>query len=402
MSSRLQTYTYIFLATVLTGVYVVLWIPVLNTPADAVNRDFTIFATAARVVEQHGYPQIYDINLQRTAQQEIVATPIQIGGGLLPFNHPPFLMPLMQLVIGDDIFQSYLNWTLINVIFIGVCLWLSRQILSHSGWQTGDIWLFLIPLALVFPLQINLLQGQDILVVLIGLLLFLRAMQLENWWLGGIGLALTTISPHLALIFAVPWFFSRQNKFYSFVLFAGLLTIISVIMIRLEGVQDYLEMLSETAGAVGDTFGVNKIQMFSFSSLGLRLWPTMPDAFLSFLTWGGYLAGMLWLCWLHYRYKSGTQKQAITLLAVTVAIGLFFAPHLHSHSLLPIWVVFLIWGINRVQIRKHSALQVGLWVLLASLAMVPIFVPVIPLGWVGVFVVVVAYGLLTLQQLRTD
>ena len=195
MSARLQTYAYLFLATVLTGVYVVLWIPVLNNPADAVNRDFTIFATAARVVEQHGYPEIYDIDLQRTAQEEIVATDIQIGGGLLPFNHPPFLMPIMQLVIGDDVFQSFLNWTLVNVILIGVCLWLSSRILAHNGWQTGDSWLFLIPLALIFPLQINLLQGQDILIVLLGVLLFLRAMQLENLWLGGIGLALTTISP---------------------------------------------------------------------------------------------------------------------------------------------------------------------------------------------------------------
>ncbi|MEM9776351.1 MAG: glycosyltransferase family 87 protein [Chloroflexota bacterium] len=388
---------YFFGSLLLIGVYGLIWSSIVQNPADAVNRDFLSFAIADYVIERHGYLDLYDIGLQSSAMTAIVEGPILLEGSLLPFVHPPFLMPVMVLFINEDPFGSFLRWTLATLMLLIPCIWLSHQFLKQKN--IAEPWWILIPLFLLAPLHINLFQGQDLIFLLFGLLVFVWGVDQDNDLIGGMGLSLTTISPHLAVLFAIPLFFSNRKLFAWFCAFAAILVSFSLFLIGFDGLADFLNIIRVTAAAEGSSYGVNKVEMFNLIGLSLRLWPTMPIHLVTTITWSGYALAILLLCRLHA--KTAHKKSSLLLtVSLSINVALFFAPHLHAHSLLPLWIVFLIWGMNRVQIKKSSSQQVGLWVLLASLAMVPIFVPVVPLSWIGVFVVLIICAVLTLQQLN--
>ncbi len=402
MKSRLATYTFIIVSLLLAGAYVVTWIPTLSNPADAVNRDFTIFATAATIAREHGYGEIYSISRQIEAQTAIVGSPIQVKGGLLPFNHPPFLIPLLSLFFASttSIYTAFLGWVVFNLLLFGFCLWLAYKILNQAGWRPDQTVLILVPLALIFPLQTNLFQGQDILFVLLGLLLFVRSLQTDNLLWGGLGLGLTTISPHLALIFCIPIFFSTRKRFFAFAAGGAFFAIVSIILIGMNGITDFLTMLSQTASAEAGTYGVFKDQMFTFSSLVFRLWPAIPATLLSTLTWVGYVGAILGLSWLHSSYKGATPNQLLYLTGFTISIGLFFAPHLYGHGLLPLFIPFLAWGHYAVIGQNRPAVHVGLCLLLASVLMLFNLVPAIPFHQFWTFVVLIGTIFLSASALK--
>ncbi len=402
MSDRLTKLIFVCLAVTITGIYSAFLWPFLTDPATKTHHDFIIFATADLLIDQHGYSNVYDLDLQHEAQAVIAPdVAYNIGGRVLPFNHPPLLLPLFRLVITPDLFQSYQIWTLINAFLIAVCAWLSRKIIVLAGIAPRSTWYLIIPLVLIFPLQINLHQGQDIVFVLLGVLIFLLSLQTDNLFLGGLGLALTTVSPHLAVAFSVPWLFGQRKRLNAFYFWGGLFTVFSIWLVGIDGTLDYFDVLTGSATAEGGTFGVNKIRMYNFSALTLRFWRTMPSTILSALTWGGYIFSLAYLSWLHRKHQTANNQTLLSLMGHTVIISLFFAPHLHLHSLLPIWVSFLTCAIAIVQFEEKSVVNTGIGMLLASLIMTPIFVQTIPLRSVTGYVVIFATIYLSYRALQT-
>ena len=313
---------------------------------------------------------------------------VHIEGGLLPFNHPPMLLPLLRPILDENVQASYYRWMAVNLVVLVGCAWLSFTYLRSSGINSKGAALILVPLFLLMPLQVNLYQGQDILFVLLGLLLLLRSIQNDMKILGGLGAGLTAISPHLALIFAFPWFFSKRNRFWYIVLGGAAVAAFSILLVRFEGMLDYLAMLSGSASAEGSYFGINKIRMVNFTGFVLRFWRSVPASFLSFITWGGFIGSLIGLAWLHHKNKDANGERLAWLLGFSVLIGLFFAPHLHVHSLLPIWISFLVWASNSGLHKRRDGLLIGSVLLFASLLMTPFLFIWIPLRSLGVFAVI--------------
>ncbi len=402
MSDRIRTVSSLFLAVLIVAILIMFWSATFKNPAGAVNRDFLSFALAAKIVDEDGYQHIYQLDRQKQAMEEIINGPHQVEGGVLPFIHPPFLMPLMNWVIGPNLFNSFLAWTAVSIGVLALCLKLSADYLIHAGWQKKSAVYLLAPLALFLPVHITLLQGQDIIFLLLGVVIFLVALQQNRLVWGGFGLALTTLTPHIALLLGIPLFFSKRNWFYSFVGWSLLFAIFSISLIGINGVFDYLDIIGATASAEGRTYGVNKNAMTNLIGLTLRLWPAMSSNTISTVTWGGYLFGMGSLCWLHFNYRKATENTFELVFAFTIAFGLFFVPHLHSHSLLLLWVPLLVWAHHRVQAHMQPLPQIALILLMASTLIAPLLANALPFNWVGVFVVIFSTMALLYRALKDN
>lgn len=356
--------------------------PLFQNPSGIVNRDFTIFATAVKVAEEAGYPAVFDIALQKQAQEEIVGDKISIGGGLLPFNHPPILLPLMQVLINPgNLPRSFLLWTAVNLILVGTCLAITGRWLAQKGIPYQQQFVLWLPLILLYPLHQALFQGQDVLVPMLGLVIWAIGTNHNRYGVAGVGLSLTVLMPQIALALAIPLFWGQRKVFYSFIVSAGAMAFISIGMIRIPGTLDFINMIIETAGASGDTFGVNKQVMLNASGIFLRLWPSAPETILSLVTWGVYLGGIGYLCWLHHAYKDDDPEAHLIVIGISIVVAMFASPHLHVHSMSVLWVPLAVfyWGWHHYEHR--SLVGGGLLALTGSAVMFLLNLPSFGLNW---------------------
>src|SRR4030095_13486970 len=84
-------------------IYVLIWFPSLDK--SRLNQtDFIIYYSAGRVP----LSRTYDIGAHREVQTEALGSELPVGGGAMPFNHAPLMVPLLHLFMDDDYKASYI------------------------------------------------------------------------------------------------------------------------------------------------------------------------------------------------------------------------------------------------------------------------------------------------------
>src|SRR3972149_4511659 len=81
---------------------------------------------------------------------------------------------------------------------------------------------------LFLPLFFSLMNGQDTAFLFLGAAIWMYGLFSGKETVAGLGLSLTTIRPHIALILALPMLFSHRKVFWGVVLGAGLLAVFSL------------------------------------------------------------------------------------------------------------------------------------------------------------------------------
>lgn len=289
--------------------------------------DYIIYNTAGRIINQGNSKDLYNFKVQEVTQRQISPSDIK-NGQLLPFNHPPLLIPLLALITTDDYYLSYLRWDLILWLLIGLCCWILIKLLVQKGWRLWEASLVGLQAILFYPVFISVLIGQDTAFVLLGALLWMQAIQQENDWLASIGLGLLLLRPHLALALALPTFLIRRvtRKYLSIILILSGLE--SFILIGWGGIKDYINAL--IISAQGQGYGMNMPSMVNFTGFLLRVFPNIDILLINFLKWGGYLLTIVCICILWWKRKNHITSQ---LVGCSVLVSLFIAPHLHFHDL---------------------------------------------------------------------
>lgn len=191
--------------------------------------DFTIFYSAARIVRQGLGHRLYDDATQYRSQQEF-ASGVSIRRGALPYNHPPFealiFIPFSFLPYP----LGYLLWDLASFLILGVLLFLLRPHVAFLQHVSAAYWLCAV--AGFFPTFMALLQGQDIiLLLLIFTLVFIFEKEKADFTAGcclGLGLFLF----HLVLPLVLLWLLQKRKRgLLGFFLVASTLTLISVAVV---------------------------------------------------------------------------------------------------------------------------------------------------------------------------
>ncbi len=311
-----------------------LWSLVVFQPETYKPFDFTSDYIAGRIAASNSYHLIYDVQTELQVQDTIYGRSLRVDQ-LLPYNHPPILVPILRLVFSPDYIASYWRWVLVGFCFVVASAILMERILHAMNWALGSRVLLFISVLSFYPVFAGLLKGQDSFFLIFGGMVWFYGMVRGKDWAAGLGLAMTVIRPQIALMLAVPFLFNRRKVWAWFAAAAALLVLYSICLIGLRGVNDFIHLT--IISAAGQGFGLNEIGMFNFTGMVLRFFPGIPTGLLHGLGWALFLAALVGLSilWkisptIHIRY-----------IVLAACLSLFASPHLHFHDLGFLLVPFL-------------------------------------------------------------
>lgn len=343
-------------------IYPLLWLRVLSDPAQRTAADFLPFYAAGRIAITEGMSKVYDLEAERRAEDDVLNTtlvqyfasrgrtvsPQDLGPALKPnevnpFPHPPFILPILAGLASLDYVPAFTLWSLLmTILFVASSAMLLRQIPQAIR---ADRWTLFLGSVLFFPAFFSLINGQDTGILFLGAVLWWTGLLQEDDRLAGLGLALTSIRPQLALAYSLPFIFKRRKVWWWFCLGAGLLAVFSLALLGRSGTVNYLHILTLSAGGSGFTF-INDIFHIDLTGLLPRTFPWMATSLVRTIAWIGYGVAMIFLIVVWARSARITEKQ----IGLAVLVSIVFVPHFNYHDL--VILLLPLYGILRTLIAR--------------------------------------------------
>lgn len=302
------------------------WLELTRDPR--LNRiDFVIFYTAGRIARSGDYSHLYDLQTQKEFQNKLLPADT-FAGGLIPFNHPPYLTPLLAVIAGDDYIKSYFLWTGILVAVLIICCAAIYRLLQSESWGWDTAILTAANCILFYPVLLSILKGQDAAFILLGLLFWMIGLRKGKEMVSGFGLALATLIPQIAGALALPTISSGRRSGLWFCMIFFLLALYSLILIGFNGVFDFLHLL--LISSQGQGYALNQSEMINLIGLMLRSFPTLNVDTIHKIAWTVTILSIIFVTWLWWGKQHTIRIEHIGL---AVVLAIFTSPHLHSHSL---------------------------------------------------------------------
>jgi hypothetical protein len=290
--------------------------------------DFLISYTASEIAKHVGYPHLYNVQVQTDIQAMITGVGMQTAD-LLPFNHPPFLVPLFVLLFQHGYSSAYIVWQVFSILILIGNLVLFMRLLVAGNLPAKQSYMVGLSAVVFYPILVSLLKGQDTIIVLSALVIWALALINKKDRLAGFALAMATIRPQIALGLAIPFIFTRRQVFLWFIFGTALLGVYSYLLIGLDGMLDYVQMIQ--LSATGEMFFVNQISMFNLLGLLMR---SLPDVDIRSMANFGWLIFVGSVVFLSYLWRARCPDQAPYFsIAISILLVSIASPHLHYHDL---------------------------------------------------------------------
>jgi hypothetical protein len=214
-------------------------------------QDFTIFYTGARLVRNGQASALYDLATQYQVQLTFAHVPIRQGP--LPFNHPPFEALLFVPFTFLKYWPAYLLWSALNLIMLAAVVTLLRR---HFQPFAG-VSLLVLGLAATafFPVAIGIIQGQDVILLLLFFVLALVCLRRGKDALAGALLGAGLFRPQLVVPIVVLLAIRRWRVLTGFAPVAVFMGAISVAIMGWRGPFDYVRFVLQLEGTVARAFG---------------------------------------------------------------------------------------------------------------------------------------------------
>jgi hypothetical protein len=343
--------------------------------------DFSIFYISGRIVREEGWSAVYDLQNQREMQSRLVDRPLA-QNELLPFNHPPVLLPLQALLAVENYIEAYLQWMSVQAMILLVMgFWIFRLV-RKLGWDRLSSWFFAAECVLFYPLFIGLIKGQDTSLALLGLAVCLSGLIRANNREAGLGLSLLVLRPQLALPLALPFIFKRRGIWWWFLGAALFLSVFSALLVGRQGVQDFVKMLAVSAN--GEKVVIHAFDMVNLKGMLIRLFPDLVMTVIPVITWVIYLLVIFLLClWWARSDDIGPRHLGLAVLLV-----LFVSPHLHYHDLGLAIVPVMALCIELVQDERLSPLASA--VLVLGLSNYLAIIQLTPFKFIGIYLLMLS------------
>lgn len=337
--------------------YTLQWLQMISNPIDRTGTDFIHFYSAGKISQTYGFSSAYNFDLHQKIEENILGFPL-VKEQVFPYNHVPYLLPLLAIIVDNSYVSSFVRW----VIILAIVYLVGSVCLIHSLFQNERTskaeYLLLIATAISFyPFFVSILQGQDTVFLYLGVALWFVGLSKKKDWLTGLGLALTTIRPHICLFLAIPFLFKNRQIWWRFFVIAATLVIISIALLGIRGVSEFVNVLIVTAG--GNWPGTHQAYMLNLLGLMIRTLPFIPENLIRVFAWSGYIIGIGLISQMWYRTKEFEDQ----LAGISILAALFFAPHLHYHDLaLLIIPIFMVIRRNKssLPLSKLITLTLGL------------------------------------------
>jgi hypothetical protein len=207
--------------------WVLLW--QVRTQLKEGYSDFAIFYCAGKMLNLGLADQLYDDQVQYRIQQTFTPQ-VNIRKGPLPFNHPPFEALLFAPLARLPYASALLVWEGLSLLMLVVVIFVLRPHVAVMQ-QASSVWFLFAGLAF-FPLWMSLLQGQDILVLLLVFACAYTALKSNHEFRAGCFLGLGVFRFHLVFPMVVVLLLRRRIKTtLGFALIGTILGLISVLTV---------------------------------------------------------------------------------------------------------------------------------------------------------------------------
>jgi hypothetical protein len=208
---------------------------------DRFHNDFTFYYVAARIGVAHGWPSIYDLQLQQ-AELDALGSGIKIAALARYISPPP--VAWMALPFTPIPFPvGYWAWSSLLLAALGITWYMAspgrgRTRVIHLAAAVG--WL---------PVIYGLQLGQPGLFVALGVAASYALLRAGRPGWAGIALAPLVLKPQLAFLVPAALLFARRDRaFWGSVLSLGLLALASTVALGPNGIATYESRLSFAAG----------------------------------------------------------------------------------------------------------------------------------------------------------
>ena len=347
-------------------IYAMLWIRMITTQEQRVGADFIALYSVGRIAQTDGFIAIYNTAKQQAIQAQVVGFIFNEDQTAF-FNHPPIFVPLIMLITSANYIPSFIRWAIVLLVLNAICAFFLVRTLPPGAFHKSELWTIGLGSFLFFPTFSGLINGQDAQLLLLGATIFLSEMLNNQDRRAGLGLSLTTIRPHIALLLALPFIFKRRKIWWWFAGGTAVLVVFSILLIGIKGTENYLGIL--TISASGEGHKINEFPMVNFIGFLRRLAPGMPAQSTRLIGWIVYACAFILLCAVWARSKN----IGATQIGLAVLVAILAVPHLHYHDL--VLLLIPIFCLMRLLAQKNlvSSKNLALLPLAISLFMLPGF-----------------------------
>jgi hypothetical protein len=319
--------------------YLFQWVQMISDPTLRTSVDFVAYYSAARIAQESGGTDVYDISRQHQMEERVVGFPLADEQVLL-YLHMPYLIPLLFISVDENYVASFIRWVLPLVFIYGVSFLLIGETLRKNPAFRQDLMWGVISF---FPCFVSLLLGQSTALLFFGVTLLAWGLVKGKNWPAAIGLALITLRPQIMLLLIIPFFIMHRDIFWRFLMVSGALGILSVAVLGLEGTANFIEILSVSSR--GQWYGLNVDAMVNLNGFMLRNLSFLGPVLIRQISWGMYLLGIPLLCVLAVHVR----KADFHVLSLMILICIILVPHLHYHDL-----ALLIFPLLSASLRDES------------------------------------------------
>ncbi len=290
--------------------------------------DFTIFYSSARILAQGLGRQLYDEATQYRVQQQFAAG-VSIRQGPLPYNHPPFealaFVPLSWMSYPT----AYCVWNLFNLIFLVMTLYVLRPALPGVKSVSAAAWLFV--WVSFFPVFFALLQGQDVLFLLLlfaGVYVLLRR---DSDIAAGCCLALGLFRFHLVLPLVLILLWQKRTKaILGFLATGAVLAVISIAIVGWQGALAYPGQVWQMERAMEQHQTIFPLRMANVRGLLASLLPFASRSVSNLIV--GVLSVAL-LYFAAHKWKTTSRTEFDLSFSICVIVTLLVSYHTLAYDL---------------------------------------------------------------------
>ncbi len=129
------------------------------------TTDFVAFYPAGWIARTEGASQVYNLVSQKAVEESVLGSSILLDE-VNPFVHPPFVVPLLRLIVQSDYVSSYQNWALVMSALFVISEFI--LILSLPNISKKESLLLFSASLLFFPGMVSILNGQDSAILFLG------------------------------------------------------------------------------------------------------------------------------------------------------------------------------------------------------------------------------------------
>jgi hypothetical protein len=332
-------------------------------------QDFTIYYMSALLLRSGQGADLYNSETQYRTQLTFAHLPIRQGPR--PFNHPPFeaivFLPFTLL----SYWPAYLLWTAINVTMLAVSMVLLRRqfprIVTSSPLVLG------LGAAAFFPLAIAIVQGQDVVLLLLLFVMAVICLDRGRDATAGALFAGGLFRPHLIVPMVVLLALQRRRLLLGFVPAAVILVAVSVSITGWYGPLNYIRFVFHVENAVcRGCFGPQMVP-------NLRgLFQDLPGLSASSRTAAGLIFGSSLIIFFVALRRIRTGHDSISFSSnLAVVTTLLVSFHLLTYDLillLPLALILLMQSLDRQALDRQTKLFDGKLVLVSLLFLTPLYV----------------------------